>query len=137
MRPVITPQLERQSVLALESTIPDGLTVDEWRRSRSTRVRTKRGDAARGLTAVRPNVGPRRAPCDHLHESTTRYDRHEKRLTFLLVCPTCGTEKVVETLHYEPRFEPHPAPLSAHESVASNVHRLPGRGHELPLRRAA
>jgi hypothetical protein len=78
-----------------------------------------------------------RAPCDHMHESTTRYNRHEKRLTFLLVCWTCGIEKVVETVHYQPRFEPHPATLPAHESAASNVHQLPGHGHESPLRRAA
>jgi hypothetical protein len=136
MRP-ITPQLERQPVVALECTIPDGMTVEEWRRSRSSRGRTKRRDAARGLAAVQPNAQPRPAPCDHMHESTTRYDRHDKRLTFLLVCPTCGIEKVVESLHYEPRFEPHPAPLPADESVASNVRRLPGRGHEPPLRRAA
>jgi hypothetical protein len=46
--------------------------------------------------------------CDHVHDSTTRYDRRRKLLAFLLVCPTCGTEKVVETLQYEPRFERHP-----------------------------
>jgi hypothetical protein len=44
-------------------------------------------------------------PCDHLHVSSTRYDRVEKLLTFLLVCPICRTEKVIETRHYEPRFE--------------------------------
>jgi hypothetical protein len=41
--------------------------------------------------------------CDHLHESTSRYDAAAKVLTFLLVCPTCGIERVVETLEYEPR----------------------------------
>ena len=137
MRPVVTPRLERQSVVALECSNPDGMIVEEGGRSRPSRGRTKRENADRGLAAARPNAGPRRAPCDHMHESTTRYDRHEKRLTFLLFCPTCGIEKVVETLHYQPRFEPHPAPLPAHESVTSNVHQLPGRGHEPPLRRAA
>jgi hypothetical protein len=42
--------------------------------------------------------------CDHLHDTTTRYDAGEKLLTFLLVCPSCRTEKVLETQHYEPRF---------------------------------
>jgi hypothetical protein len=41
--------------------------------------------------------------CDHLHESTSRYDAGEKVLTFLLVCRTCGIERVVETVEYEPR----------------------------------
>ena len=41
--------------------------------------------------------------CDHLHDSTSRYDAAEKLMTFLLVCPTCGIERVVETLAYEPR----------------------------------
>jgi hypothetical protein len=47
--------------------------------------------------------------CDHLHDSTTRYDRQRKLLAFFLVCPSCGTEKVVQSVQYEPRFEPHPA----------------------------
>ena len=41
--------------------------------------------------------------CDHLHDSTSRYDAAAKVLTFLLVCPACGIERVVETLAYEPR----------------------------------
>ena len=41
--------------------------------------------------------------CDHLHDSTSRYDAAEKVMTLLLVCPTCGIERVVETLDYEPR----------------------------------
>jgi hypothetical protein len=40
--------------------------------------------------------------CEHLHDSTSRYDTAEKVLTFLLVCRTCGIERVVETLEYEP-----------------------------------
>lgn len=44
--------------------------------------------------------------CDHLHDTTTRYDPVEKVLTFLIICPVCGTEKVVDTQLYEPRFEP-------------------------------
>jgi hypothetical protein len=41
--------------------------------------------------------------CDHLHDSTSRYDAGAKVLTFLLVCGTCGVERVVETLQYEPK----------------------------------
>jgi hypothetical protein len=41
--------------------------------------------------------------CEHLHDSTSRYDAGQKVLTLLLVCRTCGVERVVETLEYEPR----------------------------------
>ncbi len=41
--------------------------------------------------------------CDHLHDSTSRYDAARKVLSFLLVCTMCGTEKLAETLEYEPR----------------------------------
>jgi hypothetical protein len=137
VRPTIAPHPERHSVVAVECTIPDGMTIEEWRRLRSPRERPTRSEAARVSAAVRRIVQPRPVPCDHLHESTTRYDRHEKRLSFLLVCPTCGTENVVETLRYEPRFEPHPAPPHAGASVGGTVHQLPGRGHHGPLPRAA
>jgi mycofactocin precursor len=66
--------------------MPPDMTCDEWRRQRSARVRP--------------------VPCDHVHDSTSRYDRDRGRLTFLLVCAVCRTEKVIETLQYEPRFQP-------------------------------
>jgi hypothetical protein len=44
--------------------------------------------------------------CDHLYDTTSRYDTAQKRLTFLLVCPVCRIEKVVETLQWEPNFVP-------------------------------
>lgn len=44
--------------------------------------------------------------CDHLYDTTTRYDSNRKLLTFLLYCPICRTESVVETLAYEPAFRP-------------------------------
>jgi hypothetical protein len=50
--------------------------------------------------------------CDHLHDTTSRYNPGEKLLTFLLVCPVCGTEKIVETLRYEPRFEAFEQPFA-------------------------
>jgi hypothetical protein len=37
--------------------------------------------------------------CDHLHDSTSRYDAAEKVLSFLLACTMCG----IETVEYEPR----------------------------------
>ena len=42
--------------------------------------------------------------CDRLFETTTRYDQRRKLLTFVMFCPTCGRESVVETLSYEPSF---------------------------------
>jgi hypothetical protein len=44
------------------------------------------------------------AMCDHLFDTTSRYDRERKLLTFLLFCPACETETVVETLRYAPAF---------------------------------
>jgi hypothetical protein len=41
--------------------------------------------------------------CDHLHDTTSRYDAAGKVLTFLRVCRICGIEQVVETLEYEPK----------------------------------
>jgi hypothetical protein len=41
--------------------------------------------------------------CEHLHDATSRYNPATKVLTLLLVCRTCGIERVVETLEYEPR----------------------------------
>ena len=49
--------------------------------------------------------------CSHLHDTTSRYDAARKVLTFLLFCPVCGTEKVVEALGYEP--QPNLRPDSA------------------------
>lgn len=53
--------------------------------------------------------------CDHLFDTTTRYDPARKELRFLLFCPVCRTETVVETLAYEPSFKPlrTPAPPAA------------------------
>ena len=53
-----------------------------------------------------PKRPPQPGSCDHLHESTSRYDRRRRLLTFLLVCPICATERVIEVQRYEPRFEP-------------------------------
>jgi hypothetical protein len=84
--PLIAEQLERQAVVLMESTIPPDVTCDEWRRRRSE---------------------VRATPCDHLHETTSRYDRADKQLTFLSVCHVCRTEQVIESVQYEPHFQPH------------------------------
>ena len=45
--------------------------------------------------------------CNHLFDTTSRYDRERRRLTFVLFCPACETETVVETLRYAPAFRQH------------------------------
>ena len=134
MRSSISEQLVRQSVVPLESTIPPDMTVAEWRRRRSSASRPKRRHRSTSLAVASGLVPFRAAPCDHLHDCTTRYDPAQRLLTFLLVCPVCGTEKVMETQHYEPRFQPSPAGQPGHGAI---IHQLPVRGHELPMRRAA
>jgi hypothetical protein len=110
----VSEQLERQGLLVLESSIPEDMTIDQWRRRPERRAGRRRGSrtpvSARHLLAIPETT------CDHLHDTTTRYDRAEKILTFLLVCHVCGTEKVIEALPYEPRFEPlasDTAPMAA------------------------
>ena len=107
----VAQELERQSVVLVECTIPAELTIDQWRRQQR----------------------PRPASCDHIHDSTSRYDHERKQLTFLLVCPVCGTEKVVDSIPYEPRYTPQPQP----DPAGATIHRLPVRRHTQPVRRAA
>jgi len=71
--------------------------------------------------------------CQHLHDTTSRYDPVERLLTFLLVCPVCGTERAMRTVRYEPRFEPDPDLGSA----PRNVRQFPMRDFAEPARRAA
>jgi hypothetical protein len=111
---LITEQLESQSVARMDCTIPGELTSDEWRRRR------------------RPtNSDP--VVCDHVHDSTSRYDHEAKRLTFLLVCPVCRTERVVDSIPYEPQFTPHEPPRPG----GATIHQLPVGRFARPLRRAA
>jgi hypothetical protein len=79
-------------------------------------------------------VEPSARACNHLYDTTTQYDHDRKLLTFLLVCPVCRVEKVVETMDYEPSFTPSPVPEN--DTAGGTVHQLPTR-HEPPLRRAA
>ena len=64
--PSIAEQLERQSFLPIESTIPTDMTVEQWRRRRSARPRPARRRSARLFVAARRLVPLRRMPCDHL-----------------------------------------------------------------------
>jgi hypothetical protein len=89
----VSEQLRRQSVVAVESTIPPEMTIEQWR-------------------------SRRRVPCHHLHDTTKCYDRVAKLLSFLLVCTVCGTARVVETLRYEPRFIPRASTAGATPSRA-------------------
>jgi hypothetical protein len=116
MRPVsrIHAHLESQSVRLVESTIPGDMTVAEYRTHRRLRPASAH-------------------ECGHLHDTTTRYDHEQRLLHFLLICPTCGTEKLIETQPYEPRFTPHATP----EPAGATIHQLPVRRHAQPLRRAA
>jgi hypothetical protein len=134
---MIAEHLRRQSVVPMESTIPPDMTIAQWRRLRPSGEQPKRRRSARLLATARRVVTLRPAPCGHLHDSTTRYDQEQKVLTFLLVCRVCGTEKVIESQHYEPRFEPTPAARIADASGGATIHQLPVPGHERPMRRAA
>jgi hypothetical protein len=58
---------------------------------------------------LRGERDPLCAMCDHLFDTTSRYDRQRKLLTFVLFCPACETETVVETLRYAPAFRRHDA----------------------------
>jgi hypothetical protein len=125
-RPVVTPtsiaeHLERQSVVPIESTIPTDMTVAQWRRQRYARPGIARRRSARLFAAARRLVPVRPVPCDHLHDTTTRYDQVEKLLSFLLICPVCGTEKLVETKPYAPHFTPH-KPGPSHATLADPRH---------------
>jgi hypothetical protein len=128
--PSISEQLVRQSVVPMESTVPPEMTLAQWRRLRSSWPRKKRRSSARRSAAALPATS-----CGHLHDSTTRYDHDQKVLTFLLVCPICGTERVMETQHYEPRYESSRASEVA--DARATTQELPGRRDERPMRRAA
>jgi hypothetical protein len=111
LRSEIPPHL-RRSVATIESTIPPDMTIVEWRKLLASRQPAKRrrrplGLGRRGkLVPLRPATAEEQDSCEHLHETTTRYDHERRLLTFLQVCSTCGVEKVVETQPYQPRYEP-------------------------------
>jgi hypothetical protein len=132
----ISEQLVRQSVVPMACTIPPEMTVAQWRRQRTLGPKQKGRRLGGILAAASRLAAPTAAPCDHVHDSTTRYDHDQKPLTLLLICPVCGTERVIETQHHEPRFEPSPA-RRADAADGATIHQLPVRRHERPTRRAA
>jgi hypothetical protein len=133
----ISEQLVRMSVVPMACTISPEMTIAQWRRQRALGPKQK-GRRLGGISAAASRLAaPTAAPCDHVHDTTTRYDHDQKLLSFLLVCPVCGTEKVMQTQHYEPRFEPRPAPQPADAAAGATIYQLPVRRHERPTRRAA
>jgi hypothetical protein len=121
--PSIAQHLESQSVVVMESTIPADMTIAEWRRKRSAQRSSARRRFSSGLAAARRVVPLRPVACDHLHDTTTRYNHDQKLLTFVRVCHACGTEELIDTLPYEPQFKPH----AAGESAGATIHQLPVR----------
>jgi len=110
----VSERLERQGTLVLEASIPEGMTIDEWRRRRARAARRRPQRRRSGSASqTRHLAAVPQATCDHLHDTTSRYDHSAKVLTFLLVCHVCGTEKVIERLPYQPRFEQQTTPLAA------------------------
>jgi ribosomal protein L44E len=90
----------------VECTIPPDMTIERWRGFRRSTARTKRNPWSLLLAAARRVARHGEKPCDHLHDTASRYDHAAKRLELLLTCPVCKTEKVIHSLAYEPRFEP-------------------------------
>jgi ribosomal protein L44E len=90
----------------VECTIPSDMTIEQWRRLRRGGVPTRGNPWSLLLAAVRRVARHGEQPCDHLHDTASRYDHAAKRLELLLTCPVCKTEKVIHSLAYEPRFEP-------------------------------
>jgi ribosomal protein L44E len=90
----------------VECTIPPNMTIAQWRQFRRSGVRTRGNPWSLLLAAARRVARHGEQPCDHLHETASRYDHSAKRLELLLTCPVCKTEKVIHSLAYEPRFEP-------------------------------
>jgi NAD(P)-dependent dehydrogenase (short-subunit alcohol dehydrogenase family) len=69
---------------------------------RRSTAKTKQRASTRRVQAASAKPGAA-VVCDHLHDTTSRYDAAEKVLTFLRVCRICAIEQVVQTLEYEPK----------------------------------
>jgi ribosomal protein L44E len=95
----------------VECTIPSDMTIEQWRRLRRGGVPTRGNPWSLLLAAARRVARHGEQPCDHLHDTASRYDQAAKRLELLLTCPVCKTEKVIHSLAYEPRFEPSGATI--------------------------
>jgi ribosomal protein L44E len=95
----------------VECTIPPNMTIEQWRQLRRGSVPTRGNPWSLLLAAARRVARHGEQPCDHLHDTASRYDHPAKRLELLLTCPVCKTEKVIHSLAYEPRFEPSGATI--------------------------
>lgn len=94
-------------VNVVECTIPPDVTIEQWRRLRRAGVPTRGNPWSRLLGAAGRVARHGEQPaCNHLHDTSSRYDHAARRLELLLICPVCKTEKVIHSLAYEPRFEP-------------------------------
>ena len=103
----------------VECTIPSEMTIERWRRLRRSPAASQRHPWSLLLAAAQRVTRRGEKPCDHLHDTASRYDHAAKRLELLLTCPVCKTEKVIHSLAYEPRFAPSGAtvhPLRRRES---------------------
>jgi ribosomal protein L44E len=103
--------LGEHAVNVVECTIPSEMTIEQWRRRRRGGVPTRGNPWSLLLAAARRVARHREQPCDHLHDTASRYDQGAKRLELLLTCPVCKTEKVIHSLAYEPKFEPSGATI--------------------------
>jgi len=90
----------------VECTIPPNMTIEQWRQLRRGNVLTRGNPWSLLLAAARRVARQGELPCDHLHDTASRYDHAAKRLELLLTCPVCKTGQVIHSLEYEPRFEP-------------------------------
>jgi ribosomal protein L44E len=90
----------------VECTIPPNMTIEQWRQLRRGSVPVRVNPWSLLLAAARRVARHGEQPCEHLHDTASRYDHAAKRLELLLTCPVCKIEKVIHSLAYEPRFEP-------------------------------
>ena len=95
----------------VECTIPPNTTIAQWRQLRRDSVPTRGNPWSLLRAAARRVARHGDLPCDHLHDTASRYDHAAKRLELLLTCPVCKTEQVIHSLAYEPRFEPSGATI--------------------------
>ena len=132
------PDSHDAPIRTIDDPTTRGKTIPSGRPARPARRRSAlnrpAGNGSSGAPAtVRQLVPDRSEPCDHLHDTTSRYDHSEKVLSFLLVCPVCKTEKLIHKLDYEPRFEPN----GGQEPAGATVHQLRPHQPDQPVRRAA
>src|SRR3954453_19130198 len=88
----------------VECTIPANMTIEQWRQLRRGSVPTRGKPCSLLLAAARRGARHGEQPCDHLHDTASRYDHAAKRLELLLICQVCKTEQVIHSPPHEPPF---------------------------------